>query len=445
MEYPVTTEIPVSDPRYNEILSAFYAECTARLLALAEAGADLLDMTEGWEKRLSRLLATRPRRTGSDAPLPAPLQIHRPAIAPEDRPLLDEMLHHALGQRAAPAETVAQVKTASEIWCRWDKTGVTDKDGKPFPIQPFETAGGTVFIRRGHSEKLHRAVAFLSGYASHGGTAPVTSDFADARFFGTGRHNTPDRPVFSNARRAGARNMVLWPLTGYHRPFAESYVSTTPFDQTGFWEKEDLCVWRGALTGRSKEALNPAGYAPTGTRPLLIALDEAAPGSPEAEDLIAQMRTITRFHVTERVQGHPSYDFALSIPGGHGQAQRHAPIARLLKPRVPRDWTRRFRYVCSFSGYDTGSNFLGVVNSFSLCFKEEHGWETFYSGSYKPWEHYVPLALGATDLDERLDWARANPARCAEMVRAAQALSARIAHLPFRSALLSAIAEEAGA
>ena len=34
MEYPVTTEIPLEDPAYNEALSAFYAECAAHLRAL---------------------------------------------------------------------------------------------------------------------------------------------------------------------------------------------------------------------------------------------------------------------------------------------------------------------------------------------------------------------------------------------------------------------------
>jgi hypothetical protein len=38
MEYPVTTEIPVSDPRYNACLAAFYADCTQRLADLARAG-----------------------------------------------------------------------------------------------------------------------------------------------------------------------------------------------------------------------------------------------------------------------------------------------------------------------------------------------------------------------------------------------------------------------
>lgn len=47
MEYPVTTEIPLSDPRYNACLSAFYADCTARLTALAQAGEDVVVLCEG--------------------------------------------------------------------------------------------------------------------------------------------------------------------------------------------------------------------------------------------------------------------------------------------------------------------------------------------------------------------------------------------------------------
>ena len=47
MEYPVTTEIPLSDPRYNETLSSFYAECTARLRALTDAGHNVVVLCEG--------------------------------------------------------------------------------------------------------------------------------------------------------------------------------------------------------------------------------------------------------------------------------------------------------------------------------------------------------------------------------------------------------------
>ncbi|WP_109466586.1 precorrin-2 C(20)-methyltransferase [Albibacillus kandeliae] len=47
MEYPVTTEIPLDDPRYNEVLSAFYADCALRLTELADAGEDVVVLCEG--------------------------------------------------------------------------------------------------------------------------------------------------------------------------------------------------------------------------------------------------------------------------------------------------------------------------------------------------------------------------------------------------------------
>ncbi|MFK7871253.1 MAG: precorrin-2 C(20)-methyltransferase [Roseobacter sp.] len=47
MEYPVTTEIPVTDPAYNACLSSFYADCTATLLARLNAGEDVVVLCEG--------------------------------------------------------------------------------------------------------------------------------------------------------------------------------------------------------------------------------------------------------------------------------------------------------------------------------------------------------------------------------------------------------------
>jgi precorrin-2/cobalt-factor-2 C20-methyltransferase len=47
MDYPVTTEIPFTDPRYAAMLSAFYADCTAHLAALAASGEDVVVLCEG--------------------------------------------------------------------------------------------------------------------------------------------------------------------------------------------------------------------------------------------------------------------------------------------------------------------------------------------------------------------------------------------------------------
>lgn len=47
MEYPVTTEIPVEDPRYNEVLSEFYESCTSYLNQLSRLEEDAVVLCEG--------------------------------------------------------------------------------------------------------------------------------------------------------------------------------------------------------------------------------------------------------------------------------------------------------------------------------------------------------------------------------------------------------------
>ncbi|MBZ5488973.1 precorrin-2 C(20)-methyltransferase [Halomonas aquamarina] len=47
MEYPVTTEIPFDDPRYNQLLASFYEECVAQLMETVEAGASVVVLCEG--------------------------------------------------------------------------------------------------------------------------------------------------------------------------------------------------------------------------------------------------------------------------------------------------------------------------------------------------------------------------------------------------------------
>jgi precorrin-2/cobalt-factor-2 C20-methyltransferase len=47
MDYPVTTEIPLDDPRYAATLAGFYQECAAHLRALALAGEDVVVLAEG--------------------------------------------------------------------------------------------------------------------------------------------------------------------------------------------------------------------------------------------------------------------------------------------------------------------------------------------------------------------------------------------------------------
>lgn len=47
MDYPVTTEIPLSDPGYAQALAPFYDACAAHLRGLAERGEDVVVLCEG--------------------------------------------------------------------------------------------------------------------------------------------------------------------------------------------------------------------------------------------------------------------------------------------------------------------------------------------------------------------------------------------------------------
>lgn len=47
MDYPVTTEIPLDDPRYAATLAGFYEGCAAHLRALALGGEDVVVLAEG--------------------------------------------------------------------------------------------------------------------------------------------------------------------------------------------------------------------------------------------------------------------------------------------------------------------------------------------------------------------------------------------------------------
>lgn len=47
MEYPITTEIPLSDQRYSEVLSEFYKKYSNKIVSLSQTGIDLVILCEG--------------------------------------------------------------------------------------------------------------------------------------------------------------------------------------------------------------------------------------------------------------------------------------------------------------------------------------------------------------------------------------------------------------
>lgn len=126
MEYPVTTEVPLGDPRYNACLSAFYADCVAQLRALAETGADVVVLCEGdpffygsFMYLFARLAERWPvavvpgvsSLTACAAALGAPLAARNDTLAVLPAPLDDD----ALRARLEAADAAAIIKVGRHL------------------------------------------------------------------------------------------------------------------------------------------------------------------------------------------------------------------------------------------------------------------------------------------------------------------------------------------
>ncbi len=342
-----------------------------------------------------------------------------------------ESVDKAFAQRVAdfcigPKAQNARADPISEFgkaFTYWDgQAGILNKYGKPSPIwrgenNTFETA-------RPETRNL-RIMRALTEIASHGFSSPLRLDMHDAREYGLPA--TPlSAPVVVYNRRKGAQNMVLWPLSKYHTPGERRFVHPTPIDPIPFDNKADIAAWRGALSGRPNTALAPnAKYRRFGAE---ILIDLCQPQSGEALwALHEELMGITRYNLVLRYFMSKEMDVGLTLTDAFKIARETSLLAPLCKNRTAIDWFFQSKYVLCLTGNDTGSNFLPAANSNSVVLKEEDGWELFYSGEFRPWEHYIPLSLGAQDVEEKLAWAKDNTKACKEMVRAAQTVCAKFA------------------
>ncbi len=343
---------------------------------------------------------------------------------------------HCLGTRARHTEPEHRSQL-SLAFTHWDGAHcLLDKFGKPQPLVLLDDGQivPTVLER-----KFQRVAATLNEIKSYGHAAPLRLDMQDARGFGMS--SSPVHwPIITYNRRKNAQNLVLWPLVGYHTPGARAYMHQTPIDTLPFAQKSDVARWRGALAGTPNVALRPE---PGRRRIAASMLKDISSESPAAalKRLHEELMGVTRYNLVVKHLLSPTVDAFLTLRGGQKTAQNLPFLAPLCKPREPLEWFFASKYILSLSGTDTGSNFLMAANSNSITLKEEDGWELFYTAEFKPWQHYIPLALGATDLDEKLDWAKSHPKYCQEMSKAAQAVCAQFATPQNRDLFLSLVLE----
>lgn len=377
-----------------------------------------------------------------DQRLLAAMDRPRPAADADDPELVEDVAAYCLRGLTpdiGPADA-APPEDVSGLYCEWNGAEtVLNRNGQPLSYAffagrdgapPFALAPPSPDFKRARAEGVINEILRL------GRRDPVRMDMQDARRLGMPGNPVPPRPIIGYNRQEGAGNIVLWPLPGLHEIAAPGQPQSESTNPIAFQDKEDRLVWRGHISGA---AIARDGLGRQPSHQVLNRLREAG------EDHAAQMAAferlcdVPRFAFLRRWMNHPDFDIGMVLAWRYRDLADHPLLAPFARPRVGPNYFHRFRYQLTLAGYDHGSNFIGAINSQSVLLKEEDGWEVYYLGRFKPWVHYIPVALHCPDLEEKLAWARANPARCQDMSAAARAEVARLANPAARRGFLNLI------
>jgi Glycosyl transferase family 90 len=330
----------------------------------------------------------------------------------------------------------------SRLFADWDGSDlVLRRDGSRWQIALEGDTRTLRFAPKEDFQKILRIVGVLNEVLDLGRAQPLRIDMQDSRRFGESDGSNPERVILTYNRRSEARNVALWPLPHSHSIGTDHFAREDLIDHFSFDEKQDRCVWRGNLTGRANFHYPSRGPIGRSSHAILADLLKRPPGA-VYEDLLEELRGLPRFQVMERLGFASDYDLAFTLPRQFAALASSSFLSINCDTRRTRAWLNRFRYALCLSGHDTGSNFFDIACSNSVMLKEEDGWELFYSASFHPWEHYIPLERGAGNVEEMLDWARANPAACREMVSRRQSVVRRFASKELRHLFLNGILDK---
>jgi hypothetical protein len=326
--------------------------------------------------------------------------------------------------------------------CHWDgslrgRGAVTDAEGAPHQIAIAlpPDAPPMALARPGRHFKLVRAEGVINDILSLGRRASVWIDMEDSRWFGSTAGEALDRPVLCHNRRAGAVNAVLWPLPDQHAIGLPGFDLAAAPDDLPFEDKEDRLIWRGMISGSE---MRPGVRPGPAAHVWLRRLAEAPTPDARAEAWDGLTRT-NRLAFVRRFFDYPDFDLGVVMAWAFRRFADDPLLAPYCKPRLAPAALRRFRYQLCLTGYDHGSNFVSALDSRSVLLAEDDGWQVFYSGRFKPWQHFIPVARHAADIEEKLAWARAHPADCKAMSAAARAEAAHLRDPLARARLLHLI------
>ena len=289
---------------------------------------------------------------------------------------------------------------------------VAARGGAPLPILP--DAARRFHLDPGALRWMNVAAA-VNDIAGVTGQGSYYLDMNPACRAGITEKSRIGRPILAPSRRAGAENIFLWPAPRAHRLGNDGFLGDPDRSDPPFAEKQDRAIWRGTLTGYAPgpdgpDLARPAEVDPEASNRLRFVLEHA--GTPDVD---AAFTPAARPAL--KAIGHGTLAIGTDEPGHH----------------------LSHRYLICLGGASGCPDFALLANSRSVVLKEEDGWESFHSGLFQPWQHYIPLAYGAGDLAERLSWARANPETCQRISDRARQVCAALADAELRQRHLALV------
>lgn len=303
--------------------------------------------------------------------------------------------------------------------------GTIPETGRPIALSPAATP-----------YKQTRAEGVINEVLALDRALPLQIDMEDSRWFDRDGSVGPGQPVLCHNRRQGTENVVLWPLPGLHDVTSAGFDAATPADPIAFQDKLDQVYWRGMISGHLM-ADGPRPGPPSFH--FLDRLKQAEGDQTARQQAWDGLSRTSRLAFVREWFDHPDFDLGVVMAWGFREHAADPLLAPYCKPRAGRDQMIRYRYQLCLAGYDHGSNFISAINSNSVLFKEDDGWEVFYSGRFKPWIHFIPIERYGGDIAEKLAWARKNVYKCNRMSESARAEVALLGNPVLRRKVLEQI------
>lgn len=232
-------------------------------------------------------------------------------------------------------------------------------------------------------------------------TRSILWDMEDARAFDSRVYTGKDLNIFQYNRRIGSRHAVLWRLNTYIEPSRAIGHAGRVEDGLQFEDKKPVVYWRGGMTG--SRWLDP--FQRTG----VLSINTAA-------DFVDNAEHYSRFKAALISKNSHAFDLKLAVPGAEMETKPWLGELDVLGDIVPPAQQLEHKYMLCLNGNDLASNLYWVLSTQSVAFKEDTAYECLPDYFLKPWVHYVPIARGLADLQEKFDFCQANPGICKTII-----------------------------